>query len=484
MENIFNKRNTLILVAIAVIFKIFLSIGLELHPDEAYYWLWSVHLAPGYFDHSPMVAYFIKLTTLFYDSELFVRLSSIFVTLILSALIWKFAKNLFNEAVAAASVMVVNTLPLMLVGSIIITPDTPLFLFWAFAVYFLWKLVETNQTKYWYITGVFFGLAMLSKYTGVLFAPCVFVYMILDKKFVWLKNKHFYFMFIVAAIVFLPVIYWNWQNEWISFTFQLKHGLYNTKVKTYVFEYLGTQALIAGPVIFVSGLFAGVTYLITKDTKKTFIASFSLPIILFFAITALKKKPGANWPAFAYFAFSIMAAQYMLGSKNKKKILIIGIIVNIAVSVLVGLHARYGIVPIYKFSQKAAVADATNWFSGWKALGENLKERDIKYAVTHSHQWGGVISYYARDKVTAILDNVPKRKLNQFAYWAIPEDLERSKTALVRIDNRMEDDLGAMMPGAEIFFVYRNGIPIRQYAVAEVEEYKYTMQSDIKGARR
>jgi hypothetical protein len=65
MEKIFSKRNVFFLAGFAVLFKIFLSAGLELHPDEAYYWLWSVHLAPGYYDHSPMVAYFIKITTLF-----------------------------------------------------------------------------------------------------------------------------------------------------------------------------------------------------------------------------------------------------------------------------------------------------------------------------------------------------------------------------------------------------------------------------------
>ena len=29
-------------------------------PDEAYYWVWSRHLAGGYFDHPPVVAYMIR----------------------------------------------------------------------------------------------------------------------------------------------------------------------------------------------------------------------------------------------------------------------------------------------------------------------------------------------------------------------------------------------------------------------------------------
>ncbi len=471
MEKLFNKRNAVIVVCAAVIFKIFVSAVLELHPDEAYYWLWSQHLSLGYYDHSPMIAYFIKLTTLFSDAEVFVRLSSVLVTIILSVLMWKFAKKLFSETVAAASVIAVNTLPLMLIGSIIITPDTPVFLFYSFTLYFLWRLSETGQTKYWYITGVFFGLTLLSKYTGILFMPCLLIYMILDKKLGWFKNKHFYLMFVTAFIVFLPVVIWNLNNGLISFLYQLNHGLYSTKLKfNFIFEYLGGQCLVAGPFIFIAGLIASIAYFKSKDSRKIFLASFSIPVILFFVFTALKRNPGANWPSFAYFAFSIMAVEFLIdgATKFKKNILIIGVAFNTAASVLVGLHAAYGVVPIYKFSEKAAVADATNWFSGWGILGNELLKKDVKYAVTHSHQWGGAIAYYTKGKIPVFLYN---DRRNQFGYWPIADDLETSKTAMVFIDNRMEDDFTAI-EGVEVIQVYRNGLPVRQYAIKEVDGYK------------
>ena len=37
--------------------------GPQLIPDEAYYWVWSRHLAAGYLDHPPMVALLIRLGT-------------------------------------------------------------------------------------------------------------------------------------------------------------------------------------------------------------------------------------------------------------------------------------------------------------------------------------------------------------------------------------------------------------------------------------
>ncbi|MCL2799864.1 MAG: glycosyltransferase family 39 protein [Endomicrobia bacterium] len=477
MERIFNKKNTVLAVGAVVLFKLFLSAVLELHPDEAYYWLWSKNLALGYYDHSPMVAYFIKITTVFSDSEVFVRLSSVIVTVFLSFLTWKFAKKFFDETVAAAAVIIVNTIPLMMVASIVITPDTPVFLFYCLSVYFLWRLVQTNETKYWYLTGLFFGLTLFSKYTGVLFVPCLFIYMVLDKKLSWLKNKHFYLMFLTALAVFAPVIIWNSQNNWISFTYQLGHGLYNDRLNVgYVFEYLGAQCLVAGPFIFIAGFIAAYGYFISKDSGKIFLASFSIPIILFFAFTALKRLPGANWPSFAYFTFSVMTAQYLLsgGSKFKRKILIIGISFNIVLSAIAGFHAKFSIIPVYKFSQKAAVADATNWFSGWKVLGDDLLKRDIKYAVTHSHQWGGAIAYYTKGKIGVFLDTL---RLNQFAYWNVPQDLRNQKTAYVNIDNRMEKDFG-ILENADVFFAYRNGIPVRQYGVTETNGYEMKINNN------
>ena len=56
--------------------------------DEAYYWMWSKHLAGGYYDHPPMVAVVIRLGTMIAgDTEFGVRVVSILLALPMSALI-------------------------------------------------------------------------------------------------------------------------------------------------------------------------------------------------------------------------------------------------------------------------------------------------------------------------------------------------------------------------------------------------------------
>src|ERR1700761_8001189 len=42
---------------------------LQLYADEAQYWLWSQHLAFGYFTKPPLLAWIIRATTLMGDAE-------------------------------------------------------------------------------------------------------------------------------------------------------------------------------------------------------------------------------------------------------------------------------------------------------------------------------------------------------------------------------------------------------------------------------
>ncbi|MDR2772168.1 MAG: glycosyltransferase family 39 protein [Elusimicrobiota bacterium] len=472
MEKLFNKKNTIIFVGLTALFKTFLSATLELHPDEAYYWLWSKRLAFGYFDHSPMVAYFIKLTTLFSHNELAVRFSGLIVLIIMSILIWKFVKNLFGETAAAASIFALNSMPIMFIGSIVITPDTPAFLFFSCAVYTLWQLISTNKTKFWYLTGIFFGLALLSKYTAVLFCLCLAVYMVLDKKLFWLKNVHFYLMFLISLTIFLPVVFWNSSHDWISFTFQIGHGLVSSKLHfNYIFEYLAAQAGVIGPITFIAGVIASFYYFGSKESKKVFLASFCIPVIVFFMFTAIKRYPGANWPSVAYLPFAVMAAQFMLSNVKKRKIFIWGIVLNVFCSVLIGIHMKYSIFPVAKISPQLAVLDTTNWFRGWKELSDALMKRKIVYAVTKQHQWSATIEYYTDLKIASF---VSADRTNEYGIWWTkePADYQTSKKAVVWVDYEMDkdysEDIAAFPPNAtELIVIKRMGQPIRQYLIIE-----------------
>ncbi len=422
MEKIFNLRNTVIFVAVSAIWKIFLSSILCLHPDEAYYWLWSKHLALSYYDHAPMVSYFIKITTLFSDSELAVRFSAIITIIILSVLIWKLAMSLFeNEIIAAGSVMLVHSMPIVFSASFIITPDTPSFLFLSFATFYFWKFIQKENGNYWYLIGIFFGLALLSKYTAVLLMLGVGIYVLMLKKYYWLKQYRLYIGLLISFVCFLPVIYWNYENSWVSFAYQLGHGLGRKGYRiNYVFDYIGSQMLIFSAILFLPTMYAAFRYLFSKNSQKVFLASISLATILFYLFTSLKKSPEANWPIPAYFTFAVISAKYFLESGQiKKRIFVFSIIFNVVLSVIAGLHAAFSIVPLDKISKNIAVAEATNWFYGYNTLADKLLSENVKYVLTPSHQLSAEIAYYSKNKIITHADSQSSKK-SQYDLWGKP----------------------------------------------------------------
>jgi 4-amino-4-deoxy-L-arabinose transferase-like glycosyltransferase len=68
-------RGTVLTVLALLLVRLVAAAYTPLTFDEAYYWMWSKHLAGGYYDHPPMVAVVIRLGTLIAgDTELGVRL--------------------------------------------------------------------------------------------------------------------------------------------------------------------------------------------------------------------------------------------------------------------------------------------------------------------------------------------------------------------------------------------------------------------------
>jgi 4-amino-4-deoxy-L-arabinose transferase-like glycosyltransferase len=57
-------RNTSIVVLALLVLRLLAAAWTPLTFDEAYYWIWSKHLAGGYYDHPPMVALVIRAGTM------------------------------------------------------------------------------------------------------------------------------------------------------------------------------------------------------------------------------------------------------------------------------------------------------------------------------------------------------------------------------------------------------------------------------------
>src|SRR5277367_5296113 len=152
--------------------------------DEAYYWMWSKHLAFGYYDHPPAVALVIRLGTMIAgDTELGVRLVSILLALPMSFAVYRTAEILFgSQRVAANAAILLNVTLMAAVGTLIVTPDSPLLVASSFLLFFLAKVLESGRGAWWLAVGAAVGAALLSKYTALLFGPAILIWLVTASK--------------------------------------------------------------------------------------------------------------------------------------------------------------------------------------------------------------------------------------------------------------------------------------------------------------
>jgi 4-amino-4-deoxy-L-arabinose transferase-like glycosyltransferase len=107
---------------------------LELHADEAYYWLFSQNLDWGYFYHPPMVAIFIKIGDSILHNELGLRLMTVLSNSVAIYLLWLIVKA---YAVSVKwFVLLVSGILVFHVYGFTSTPDAPLFFFAVLFYYF------------------------------------------------------------------------------------------------------------------------------------------------------------------------------------------------------------------------------------------------------------------------------------------------------------------------------------------------------------
>ncbi|MES2198104.1 MAG: glycosyltransferase family 39 protein [Pseudomonadota bacterium] len=308
-------RNTLLTVLALVALRLVAAAWTPLTFDEAYYWMWSKHLAGGYYDHPPAVAYVIRAGTMMLgDTELGVRLASILLALPMSFAVFRTAAILFGGLrVAATATILLNVTMMAAVGTLIVTPDAPLLVASSFVLFFLAKVLETGRGAWWLAVGAAVGVALLSKYTALFFGPAILIWLVAVPKLRrWLMSPWPYLGALVALAVFAPVILWNADHQWVSF---LKQMFGRAKIENFRPAFLGelipTQFAFATPLVFILGAM-GLHALIWRDAgafaSRMLINTMFWTIVAYFIWHALHARVEANWFAPVYPAMAIAAA--------------------------------------------------------------------------------------------------------------------------------------------------------------------------------
>ncbi len=417
-------RAFLVLLVVTTAFRLFYIQQIELAPDEAYYWTWARHLQWGYYDHPSMTGFLIWIsTTLAGQGEFGVRVVWVLMGAMVSFLLYLTGKMMFrSERAGFYSALLMNVILLASAGAIVATPDGPQALFWVLAVFCVFQAVSGKGVRWWYFTGISLGLGLLSKYTMILIAPCILFFLLSSPEGRgWLSRKEPYLALLLGLVIFFPVILWNAQNDWISFRFQLSHGLAAKKAAglRYFGEYWAGQAGVISPLMFLALLWAMAKSALQgfrlKKNHLLLLFWTSAPILLFFAYTSLRSRVEANWPAPAYFSAVIALAGISSaewpGWKIGKRALAWAACVSAFLFTLAAhVQPIHAVVPI------RPAKDPTSQVRGWRGLGDRLQEaagpEKGVFLITPRHQLVGEGMFYTRGKIPIYQWDAPHRIQN------------------------------------------------------------------------
>ena len=219
----------LLLILTTTLIRVVMSWALGLGIDETYMVAASRHLELSYYDHPPIAWWLTHAAMALSGSQapVVVRLPFILLFALSTWLMARITARLFDsERAGFWAAFILNLSPVYAVtGGGWVLPDGPLDC--ALLGFLLFSLRATGLIPSrrpwadWLAAGACAGLAMLSKYNGllVLAGLPVFLLTTADGR-AWLRRPQPWVAGLLALLLFSPVIVWNIEHHWASFAFQ------------------------------------------------------------------------------------------------------------------------------------------------------------------------------------------------------------------------------------------------------------------------
>ena len=259
--------------------------------DELYYLACSEHLAFGYVDQPPLIAFITWIARhLFGDSLVGLRLLP---ALAGAATVWltgKLAREMgggvFAQALAALAIIAA---PIYLLLHHWMTMNAFEPLIWVGCIWCVVRAINQGDPRYWLCFGLLVGLGMENKYTTAFLALAVFVALLLTPQRRFLSTPSIWSGALCSLLIFLPNLIWLIRHD---FPFvELMHNIRGTgrDVVRGPVAFIADQAMLMNPILFPLWL-GGLGWLfLNRDGSRYRILGWIYALMLF-GFIALKGK--------------------------------------------------------------------------------------------------------------------------------------------------------------------------------------------------
>lgn len=404
-----NRPSHALLVGLIVItlLRLWAAAVIPLTEDEAYYRLWAASPQFGYFDHPPMIAWWIALGRLIAgDTPLGMRLIPVLSSLAVSLLLFDLALAVgWSRRIAERAALWCNATLLIGVGGLLAVPDAAAVPFWTLTLCCLARTRGKRTAAWWWTAaGVAAGLACLSKYSALFLAPGVVLWLLLEpggwkalrRPWPWLAAA-------IAGAIFSLNVVWNAEHHWITFVKQFGRAAPGQFAPRYLVELVIGQALLLNPAITVFVLRA-LRLKASPQEPSGPKADLRLPLAtaapfaVYLALHALHDRVQAHWPVPLYPAFALCAAvaadPSQLGPYGARPILTF--LRRLAAPLGLGLSALALIHLALPMSDLKGGRDPAAMVRGWPGFARSIEAlREASKA-----GWVGTLSYGTAGQLT------------------------------------------------------------------------------------
>lgn len=410
--------------------------SLPFSADEAHYALYGSFLDWSYFDHPPLVGWLQSIALMFSSSEFSLRVIPIILSSLSLYFLFSLAKKDFGEKAAYITILLFISAPILQILPFGMIPETPLILAGLLNIWVL-KRIQEHEGKIisdWLLLGLILGLAGLSKYTGVTLAFSTFIVLLLQFKGRLFFQLGLYLAGIIAAICILPVLYWNMQNDWISFLYQLNHSAGKSEYSLAdALRMQVTQFAAFGPLIYVAGLIA-IWKLRANNEAKIWLI-FSLPILILFSILSAKGRSLPHWTELGVIFMmpliaSIVISSFTDGSGNKllKRTFIVLGSISLTLTLVIQVLVTYPKIAFDDY--RHPLADLMGWKEVSFLISKYVEEGDKVFIPNWSH--ASRVAWYARPMPVKVLDS----RFDQFDLWFGSAEIGDSGVLLLHADRK------------------------------------------------
>jgi len=378
--------------------------AIEIHFDEAQYWVWSQNLSLSYLTKGPLVPSMIAFSNqIFGQSYLGLKFFSYIAFAGTALLLSLTALKLSGKEESFNTAMVFSALSpaLFLLGGIAST-DIYLFFFWSLTIFAYVHFFKDRDEKWFYVIGISTGLGILAKLSMALLPLSILLYFLANDLKKYFFNVHIYISALLTLLISSPILIWNAQNNWVTFFHEIDH--------------LVSEIPSANPEVLVLTLFLTVPCSLLLSIKKirknvfspkfNFLIYPTLLMISFFVIKSFMGKIQLNWSIPIFLALIPIFASISARKRGSGALL-----------------SLFLLCPIILFSNKAISSlylsdDPLHPIRGWNETYQNLFQDEVyDFLASEDYKLLSTAAYFKGTAHNLYLAKSSNRRLTHYDLW-------------------------------------------------------------------